>query len=233
MIIPILATFAASATAAWYMRERQRDAANTLPPSTEERYGIAPGYVARAKNRAFDDTGNQDEWQREVYLTAAEIMRANGFTRVIDVGCGSGFKLMRYLGQYDTLGLDVSPTLEFLRATYPDRRWAQSDFDARGLSADVVICSDVIEHLPDPDALVAFIRAIPCAAIVLSTPERALSLAQWGGPTNGPPKNRTHFREWSFAEFRRYLNSYFDVIRHVITNVEQSTQMVVCRNRSR
>ena len=41
--------------------------------------------------------------------------------RVIDVGCGSGWKLVNYLSkEFTTIGIETEPALSFLRRTYPD-----------------------------------------------------------------------------------------------------------------
>ncbi len=40
----------------------------------------------------------------------------------IDVGCGSGWKLVNYLsGEFHTIGIETEPALSFLRKTYPDQ----------------------------------------------------------------------------------------------------------------
>ena len=41
---------------------------------------------------------------------------------VIDVGCGSGWKLVNYLSkEFKTIGVETEPALSFLRKTYPDQ----------------------------------------------------------------------------------------------------------------
>jgi len=151
---------------------------------------------------------------------------------IIDIGCGSAYKLIKYLGQYDTLGLELSPTYEWLMEKYPSRRWMKSDFKLPGnISADLVLCADVIEHLRDPDELLAFIKRINCQYIIFSTPRREMLYRFWNRGYWGPPKNKHHIREWSFSEFYQYISQSFDVFLHSITNREQKTQMVVCENK--
>jgi SAM-dependent methyltransferase len=199
---------------------------------TNKTYGIRRSYRPRNRSVHYDDTGQEDEWQLEVYLHAQKMMRDNAFRSVIDIGCGSAYKLIRYLGEYETLGLEVSPTYEHLLEHYPDRRWMRSDFSLRGgLSADVVICADVIEHLVEPDELLAFIHRIESRYVVLSTPSRDLLYSFWNRGYWGPPRNVHHIREWSFSEFRDYISGSFDIALQTITNREQATQMVVCRQR--
>jgi hypothetical protein len=216
------------------LRERIQRVTELLQvsPSTRSEFGIAPGYRHRRMTRYFDDTTLSDEWQKEVYEAAAAIMKREGLHTVCDVGCGSGYKLVHYLGSYQTLGLDVEPTLTFLRAKYPDRDWRFVPFDSRSLPpADLVISSDVIEHVLDPDALLDFLAHLAGRYLVLSTPERNLVYPEGHWNRGGPPRNRTHMREWSFDEFRQYVGSRFDILEHRITNREQATQMIVCRVR--
>ena len=86
--------------------------------------------------------------QLEVYLQAVEIARNDNAKTVYDVGCGSGYKLVHYLGNYDTTGCDVPETLELLRRNYPDRKWAHAPFSDRLHSpADVVIWADATEMI--------------------------------------------------------------------------------------
>lgn len=196
-------------------------------------YCIKTSYHSRGKYMFFDDTPLKDEWQLEVYLFAQKMMQENKFKSVIDVGCGSGYKLLKYLGQYDTMGLEVSPTYEWLLEKFPHRRWIKSDFNTnKKLSTDLVISSDIIEHLEDPDKLLDFVNRIECKSIIFSTPSRDLLYRFWNWGYWGPPRNKHHVREWSFNEFRQYLSLSFEVIFHTITNREQCTQMVVCKKKS-
>lgn len=209
--------------------------------SIRSRYGIAPYYRSRSKYIHHDDTGYKDEWQLEVYLAARERMIEEGLESVVDVGCGSGYKLIKHLGEFETAGVELAETVKYLKRTYPDRKWLAADLgesppsDLRG---DVVICADVIEHLVDPDRLITFLKALPFEYLFISTPDRRLAYRMFGKTWLrfmrpgywGPPANPTHQREWTFREFGNYMRRHFDVIEHRITNTAQATQMVVCRN---
>ncbi len=55
-------------------------------------YFIRPGYAVNLPNEFFDDTPFRDQWQKEVYLEAANLASERGLCTILDIGCGSGFK---------------------------------------------------------------------------------------------------------------------------------------------
>ena len=194
----------------------------------EPKYCIRGAYRHNTKVCYFDDTGFGDEYQKEVYLCAATIAESESVKSVYDVGCGSGYKLVKYLGQYDTTGFDVPETLSFLHQKYPDRKWVTTSFADRTYPpADLVICSDVIEHVLDPDELMRFLLVISRKWIVISTPDRLREYSRWSRFQLGPPHTDHHIREWAFKEFRRYVEQFADIRRHVHPNADHATQMIV------
>lgn len=188
-------------------------------------YNIIDGYNHRTKYNHFDDMPNEDGWQKEVYLLAKSIMHKYGLEKIADVGCGSGYKLINYFPVgFETVGYEIEPTFSKLKEKYPDRVWRESDFDSTPEEADLVICSDVIEHVIDPDKLCEYLKKFNAQYYVISTPERDMV---YGGTHYGPPANPTHVREWNSQEFKDYMESQFYVISHQITNRAQWTQAVI------
>lgn len=198
-------------------------------------YCISHFYISRKKYHHYDDSLKEDKWQLEVYLHALGLMKKNKLSSVADIGCGSGYKLMTYLSEYNTLGLELPVNVETLRNKYPDRDWQVSDFSSNlKLSADVIICSDVIEHLVNPDDLLNYIKNnFDFKYLVLSTPDRGLLYRRWDPRFYGPPRNKAHTMEWTFKEFRKYISLHFDVIDHRVTNLHQETQMIICKLKSK
>lgn len=190
-------------------------------------YCIKRGYTARTTALHFDDTGATDEGQKEVYIAASCIMRMHDLERVLDVGCGSGFKLIKYMGHYETAGVDVPSTYGFLIENYPDKIWySTKSFDYTTAHPDIVVCADAIEHVANPDRLLDCIKSIrELKFVVFSTPERDMCRGRYH---YGPPGNPTHYREWNAQEFHDYISQHFSILSHQISSIKQSTQMIVC-----
>jgi len=188
-------------------------------------YCIKPGYVVRWNNDSAIEHGTTDACQKEVYEHARRILDQYGYKSVLDLGTGSGWKLMHNFSHVDTLGIDLQENLVWTAAQYPDRKWMEAPLDGPGVTGyDLLICADVVEHIPDPDLLMNFIvRCQPKHAIV-STPNRdRLQEMFW----NGPPKNLSHCREWNGPEFLAYMSEFLNVEELVPPPVGENTQYVI------
>ncbi len=163
-------------------------------------YYLPEGYRERLGAVQELDT-LKDEWQDGVYREAKALAAQNDLVRILDVGTGSGFKFMKYFGDYsalDVTGVDRQAAVDVLRKTYPLRFWSTLDrYYASGVWSvcriDLLICADVIEHLDDPDGLLAMFTEMRPSWMVISTPDRDLLQTPLG-----PPANPHHVREWAF-----------------------------------
>lgn len=195
----------------------------------KDNYFIKKNYKSRTKYIHYDDQNKEDQWQLEVYLHALGLMKKYNLKSVADFGCGSAYKLITYLGEYKTYGLELPINLEFLKNKYPDRTWLDSSFNKNlDLNIDVLICSDVIEHLLNPNELLEYLQKISFKFLVLSTPDRSIMYPKESLFQNGLPQNPAHQREWNYKEFDQYISKYFKIIDHRITNFHQATQMMIC-----
>lgn len=198
--------------------------------SLRENYFIKPGYKSRTEYVHYDDLEEEDKWQLEVYLRAYGLMKKNNWNRVADIGCGSAYKLIKYLGDFETIGYELSQNVSELKRRHPNREWRTSDLqNAKELVANLIICSDVIEHLVDPDTLMNYLVQQDFQALILSTPERDICR---GTGDMGPPRNPAHQREWNLDEFQTYVSEYFQIEEHSVVNFKQGTQCVICKKRS-
>lgn len=178
--------------------------------------------AARYRRRATPSYPHQPvgalrkQWQPDVYLAARALAAALPATRIVDVGCGNGAKLIELArdAKLATIGVDRGANLARARASAPELDWRDHDLqDAAALpvSADelagsIVINADVIEHLPEPERLLAKLRAAHEHAelILLSTPERHLTR---GLRDPGPPANPAHIQEWTVRELGALLRA--------------------------
>ena len=164
-------------------------------------YNIIDGYKINESVSHHIDIHYTDEGQDEVYLYAKEIAIKNNYKNIIDIGCGSGFKLMKYFSDYNTIGYEVEPSITFLKSKYPDRVWVNSgeseiSFNYKDkYECDIIICADVIEHIQNPDNL--------CKS------ERFKNI--YGNSYYGPPVNTSHVREWTYKELIEYLSKHFNI----------------------
>jgi SAM-dependent methyltransferase len=185
--------------------------ANSLAPGL----GVRPtaGYwnAERIRNAAW--------YQYPVYQFAARLIARRGVSRVVDVGCGPGIKLASLHARFprvEFVGIDQGEAIEFCLKTHPFGQWLVDDFDRPTTTAptgDLVICSDVIEHVENPDTLLAYLKARlrPGGYLLLSTPDRdALH-----GVGCRECLNASHVREWNVQEFGRYVASRgFRILDH-------------------
>lgn len=186
-------------------------------------YMIKDGYKHRNSYTHYSDIGYEDQYQDEVYQTALKILEDNDLKTIYDVGCGAAYKLRKYFKNYDFIGAEISPTLSWLISTFPEDKWVESNFSIP-VKADLFICSDVIEHLVDPDDLLNFFDKSEFKYLVLSTPERdAVQMYQRGYLWDGPPLNVAHVREWNFKEFEDYISSRFQVLNHFMSQNKAET----------
>lgn len=189
----------------------------------DKNFFIKEGYISRQTYNHFDDTHFKDEYQDEVYSAAYELSQKNDYTRIYDIGCGSGYKLMKYFYGCETVGYEIQPTLDFLLRTYSDRVWKLSNFKKQPefSSTDIIVCADVVEHLVNPDLLLNWIAKFDFKYLVISTPDRDqmfLRCKKKGRADQiqkGPPLNTKHVREWNFQEFKKYIGQYFDIVSHM------------------
>jgi SAM-dependent methyltransferase len=127
-------------------------------------------------HRAFDSPiPLQRYWQRarhRIVLGFVKAARREKQGPVLDVGCGSG-RIIQDLP--DAIGMDILlPKLRFLRDRH--RHLAQGTIFALPFPTerfDVVICSEVIEHIPDhPQVFQELTRVLrPGGTLILGTPD--------------------------------------------------------------
>lgn len=192
-------------------------------------YFIPEGYV---ENKSISmDRGEGVYWdpsrversaihQFAVYKWALKIIQQNGIRAVFDVGCGFAPKLAWLDSQckgVEFWGIDQPNAIELCKQHYNFGHWLGVDFEkspvAPPVRAGLSICSDVIEHVVNPDQLLEYLKKITAGYILISTPER--DLLRGRNCTSSP--NPFHIREWNRDEFSKYIRSRgFEIIDHKV-----------------
>lgn len=192
---------------------------------------LPDNYEIRAVPEYYDDSENTDNWQNEVYCLAKQLALKSNIKEVFDYGCGSGFKLRKFFFESNiySCGIDLPPTVTFLRKNYPTSAWLATDeFEFESLSREsMLICSDVIEHMEDPLSFMHRLAASNVGVVALSTPARELLVETEQTSALGPPKNTSHVCEWSCIEFHDFVSQFFNVSEHMISHVKQATQFLI------
>ncbi len=215
-------------------------------PLLKNSYELPEGYISRIKPEYFIDSDEVRDgvvWQPDVYPLAVRLARSLGCNTLIDIGCGHAQKLASFQTEFNIIGFDYGANIEWCRKTYSYGIWLESDFEQVKLlplpddvlKNSILICSDVIEHLYDPRALLGTLRELMkvSPALLLSTPDR---ISTWGTNHLGPPPNPTHIREWSLPELQRLLLRYGFTLstatytRSNNSNNELSTALIVAIN---
>jgi SAM-dependent methyltransferase len=162
-------------------------------------------------------------YQYDVYLLAKSIASDSGFRRVIDLGCGVATKLNLFFPDpFSVVGVDTAEAVRKCKALYRRGTFFEDDFELPSAvlheaigQADLIICSDVLEHLSNPSNLMRAIRESTrkTSKIILSTPSRE----ELVGPDAVAPSNVEHCREWSMSEFRRFVEQFgIQVDQHLL-----------------
>lgn len=162
-------------------------------------------------------------YQFPVYKYADSIIKKNNISTLIDIGCGVGSKLeflKRKNPHLEIIGIDQKSAISYCKRKYKFGCWVEDDFEKKVVrnfynnAPDLIICSDVIEHLLNPDILIEYIRTLATNStrIIISTPNR--DKLRGRGCTNC--SNPHHIREWNSDEIVEYLKfSGFEIIDHI------------------
>lgn len=195
-------------------------------PANYRQNVAASGAASRGPYWTPERIALSSKYQYAVYQRANRLAHDRGARSILDVGCGPATKLAGMRGPLQMFGIDAPDAIAVALRTLPTGRFVSADLDSSSLdlaalvpdcSREIVICADVLEHLMHPDRLLLAIRAFSTkdTRIVLSTPERHCLL----GKVALRPSVDDHVREWSFAEFRRFVE------RLGFTVLEQEVQL--------
>jgi 2-polyprenyl-3-methyl-5-hydroxy-6-metoxy-1,4-benzoquinol methylase len=131
---------------------RQGYAADRYWTDRFRKYGTSlrgPGHEGRSESENQQEYANAGRrFEEACQLLSLDLPH----TRVLEVGCGTGFytRVLHNAGVRDYVGLDITDALfPVLRRDFPDYRFVQADI-CRGALAeqfDLLVMIDVIEHI--------------------------------------------------------------------------------------
>jgi ubiquinone/menaquinone biosynthesis C-methylase UbiE len=142
---------------------------------------------------------------------------------ILDVGCGEGFTLERirklHIGE-KLEGIDFLKTaIDIGKKIHPDvtlREASAYDLPYKDNLFDVLLCSEVLEHLEDPEKALAEIQRVTKKYAVLSVPNepifmisnfvRGKNWSRWGNDIE-------HINHWSTGAFQKFVSTKFNVIK--------------------
>jgi 2-polyprenyl-3-methyl-5-hydroxy-6-metoxy-1,4-benzoquinol methylase len=160
-----------------------------------------------------------------------QMMNAKPGERILEVGCGGGHVLARF-AQARVTGVDVSEEMlatarknlagrdaELLKGELGDLALPDRSFDG-------IVCTEVLEHVVDPDEVLRHIQRLvkPTGRVVITFPNDNLinglkDAIRKTGLTALPPFRRVnwggdhyHFHVWSRHEMRALLSRYWSVV---------------------
>jgi 2-polyprenyl-3-methyl-5-hydroxy-6-metoxy-1,4-benzoquinol methylase len=162
---------------------------------------------------------------RRFHRRMASLLKATGATRILDAGCGEGFVVSYLLQETDGLtitGIDCSlEAIEMARQMVPGVLFDAGDLREMpygGDSFDLVMCLEVLEHLPDPHKGLRELRRVTSVHCLVSVPHepffratnflRGRHVPAWG-------RDPEHLQHWTARQFRRLVEQYFEVERFV------------------
>lgn len=137
-----------------------------------------------------------------------------------EIGCGEGHLSQRLLANgIDISGCDLEPEIVALaNRLVPGGRFTTKsiyDFSTNDITADLILCCEVLEHLPSPEAALEILSAQSASHILLSVPRepiwRALNMAR-GKYLSDLGNTPGHIQHWSAGGFERTISRYFEIV---------------------
>ena len=141
---------------------------------------------------------------------------------LLDIGCGEGFILKLIVEQQDKIalfGCDINELALLHAKTFvPSATFFQNDEYFTKLednSFDCIICTEVLEHIKEPEKMLKKIQEISRKYVILSVPHEPffrLGNLLSGKYINTLGNHPEHLQHFGISKFRTICNKYFNEI---------------------
>jgi SAM-dependent methyltransferase len=125
----------------------------------------------------WDDMKRYGPFSRHIRRMLKDIIRPLKIESVLDIGCGQGSLLQELCVEFPYIkpyGVDISKTaVELAIQRVPDGRFWVSDITQQPLNEkyDLVVCSEVLEHIPDDITTLRNLRRMTGKYLLISAPQ--------------------------------------------------------------
>lgn len=143
-------------------------------------------------------------------------------TSLLDVGCGEGFTLAKlmdaqvakkyegieYMDEAIALGKKLHPNVPITKGDIYNLPYKANTFD-------VVLCSEVLEHLEKPEEALQELKRVSKKYVILSVPNEPLFTIQRllrGKNVLGLGAHPEHIQHWSATRFKAFVAKHLTVI---------------------
>lgn len=141
---------------------------------------------------------------------------------ILDAGCGEGFTLnklkqakigrhlegMEFVDAAIALGKKIHPAIPIRKANIYKMPYKDNSFD-------LVICTEVLEHLDDPEKALVELKRVTSKYLVLTVPDEPLFTIQRflrGKNIFKLGAHPEHIQHWSAGSFKKFVKSYVKII---------------------
>lgn len=153
-----------------------------------------------------------------------DLSEATGAHRAWEIGCGEGRLTLDLLERgWSVDAFDVERSMVDLARSgvwgggFEARVEERSiyDFEGRGAESPVVVCCEVLEHLPDPERALRIITGLADPWVLLSVPReplwRTLNVAR-GRYLRRLGNTPGHIQHWSKGAFVRFAERHMEIV---------------------
>ncbi len=169
------------------------------------------------------DKHTADNWLYRKHLESfleklVDIVRNTGCSTLLDAGCGEGFVvgyISKRLPELKITGVDLSEdAIEYAKSHFGDharfRTGSVYKLPFSDKSFDTVLCSEVLEHLDDPNRAVGELKRVARHHVIITVPHEPYfqwlnSLGQLVGVSSDPG----HVNFWTSNTFQAFVRAHF------------------------